>query len=65
MTLTLAVDLLIALLNNASSVSALIQKAQAGGTDVSTAELQALIDADTLLRAKLVIAIAAAKAAGK
>lgn len=65
MTISLAIDLLIALINNAASISALIQKAQAAGTDVSSADLQALIDNDTLVRAKLVIAIAAAKAAGK
>ena len=65
MNLSLGIELLIALLNNAGAVSALIQKAQAAGTDISVQDLQALLDADTLARARLVVAIAAARAAGK
>lgn len=62
---TLAIDLLVALLNNASSISALIQNAGTQNRDITAAELQALLDNDTLARAKLLIAIAAAKASGK
>ena len=63
--ITLAVDLLVALLTNAASISSLIQNANSQNRDVTAAELQALLDNDALARAKLVIAIAAAKAAGK
>jgi hypothetical protein len=62
---SLAIDLLVALLNNASSISALIQNAGTQNRDITAAELQALLDNDTLARAKLMVAIAAAKAAGK
>jgi hypothetical protein len=65
MSIDLALGLLIALLNNAQAVSALIQKAKAENRDVTSAELAALLDNDALERAKLVVAIAAAKAAGK
>lgn len=61
----LVLSLLIALLNNASSISALIVKAKAENRDVTPAELQGLLDNDALERAKLVVAIAAAKATGK
>jgi Na+-transporting methylmalonyl-CoA/oxaloacetate decarboxylase gamma subunit len=65
MSIDLALSLLIALINNAASVSALITKAKGENRDVTTAELQALLDTDAVERARLVIAIAAAKAAGK
>jgi hypothetical protein len=61
----LVISLLIALLQNASAISALIQKAKLEGRDVTAEELKALLDNDALERAKLVVAIAAAKAAGK
>ncbi len=62
MSLDLALGLLIALLNNASAISSLIQKAKAENRDLTAAELQSLFDADALARARLVIAIAEAKA---
>lgn len=65
MSADLVLSLLIALINQAATVSAMIQKAKAEGRDVTAAELQTLLDTDALERAKLVIAIAAAKAAGK
>lgn len=65
MSIDLALSLLIALLNNASSISALIAQAKSENRDITPAELQALFDTDALARAKLVIAIAEAKAAGK
>jgi hypothetical protein len=65
MTISLAINLLIALIENAAAISQLIQKAQGEGRDVTSAELQALLDTDALARAKLVIAIAEAKAAGR
>jgi hypothetical protein len=61
----LVVSLLIALLQNASAISTLIQKAKLEGRDVTPEELKALLDNDALERAKLVVAIASAKAAGK
>lgn len=61
----LVLSLLIALLNNASAISALITKAKAEGRDVTPAEVQALLDNDGLERAKLVVAIATARAAGR
>lgn len=64
MSIDLALSLLIALVNNAAAVSALIQKAKSENRDVAPAELQALLDNDALARAKLVIAIAAERAAG-
>lgn len=64
MSVDLALSLLIALLNNASSISALIAQAKSENRDITAAELQALFDSDALARAKLVIAIAEAKAAG-
>jgi hypothetical protein len=61
---SLAIDLLVALLQNASAISALIQNAGTQNRDITAAEIQSLLDNDALARAKLVIAIAAAKAAG-
>jgi hypothetical protein len=65
MTISLAVELLLALLKNSATISQLIQKAQGEGRDITSAELSTLVDTDNLARAKLVEAIAAAKAAGK
>lgn len=66
MTIDLALTLLIAMINNAANISDLIAKARAAGkTDISSADLQAIIDGDAVARANLVLAIAAAKAAGK
>ncbi len=60
----LAISLLIALISHASEISALITKAKGEGRDITEAELQAVFDADALARAKLTLAIAAAKAKG-
>jgi len=65
MTISLAVELLISLLQNSAAISLLIQKAQGEGRDITAAELATLVETDNLARAKLVIAIADAKAAGK
>lgn len=62
---TLAIELLIAIINNAAAVSAVIANAKAQNRDVTLAELQTIIDGDAVARANLVLAIAAAKAAGK
>jgi hypothetical protein len=62
---TIAIDLMIALLNNSAAISALIKSAQAGNRDLTVAELQNVIDSDSVARANLVLAIAAAKAAGR
>jgi hypothetical protein len=61
---TLAVDLLIAAIQNASAISQLIATAKAQGRDITPAELQTVIDGDNVARANLVLAIAAAKAKG-
>ena len=60
----LVLSLLIALINNAAAVSTLIQKAKLENRDVTPDELKALLDNDAVERAKLVVAIAGAKAAG-
>ncbi len=61
----LAISLLIALITHASEISALITKAKGENRDITPEELQAIFDADELARAKLTIAIATAKAAGR
>jgi hypothetical protein len=66
MTVDLAIQLLLALINQAGSISALIQKATAAGqTDLSAADVAAVIKADGDARVNLMIAITTAKAAGK
>lgn len=61
-----AIDLLVALLNNASSISQVIQAAQANGQTKLTAEQWAQITGnDDSAEAALSAAIAKAKAAGK
>lgn len=61
-----AVDLLVALLQNAQSISQLIQAAQAAGQTELTAEQWATITGnDDSAEAALAAAIIAAKAAGK
>jgi hypothetical protein len=62
MSVDLALSLLIALINQAGTISGLITKAKAENRDITPAELQNLFDADSLARARLVIAIADAKA---
>jgi hypothetical protein len=54
----LVVQLMIALLNQAGTLSALYSKAQAENRDVSQDELDSLVFADGVARAELVIAIA-------
>jgi hypothetical protein len=61
----LAVALLLALINNAGAISQLITTARSQNRDITLAELQGIIDSDAVARANLVLAIAAAKAAGK
>jgi len=61
---TLAIELLIAIVNNAAAVSAVINNAKAQNRDVTLAELQTIVDSDAVARANLVLAIAAAKTKG-
>lgn len=66
MSVELAIQFLLALLNQTGAISALIQKAQAAGqTDISAADMLTVIKADGDARTNLVIAIATAKMAGK
>ncbi len=57
------ISLLLGLLDRASSIGALLGKAQSEGRDVTAEELDALVAADAVARQALVDAIAAAKAA--
>jgi len=57
-------DLLIALANNAASISQLIKTAQSENRDITPAEMQSILDNDAVARAGLVAAIATAKAKG-
>lgn len=62
---SVAVDLLVALLNNASQISTLIQAAQAAGqTNLTPDQWATITGADNSAEAQLSAAIAAAKAAG-
>ncbi len=63
--LDLAVSLLLALINNAQGISQLISNAKNQNRDLTLAELQGIVDGDAVARANFVLAIAAAKAAGK
>ena len=64
--ITAAVDLLVALLANASTISQIIQSAQAAGqTDLTPAQWSQITGADDSAEAQLAAAIAAAKAAGR
>lgn len=66
MEVTLAVDLLVALLNNAQSIGSIIQTAQNENRTTLTAdEWSTIIGADDSAEAGVLAAIAAAKAAGK
>ena len=58
---TIAIQLLLGLLDRASSIGTLINKARADKRDISDAELDALMAADDAARAALEKAIAAAK----
>lgn len=62
---SVAVDLLVALLNNAAQISQLIQSAQsAGQTTLTTDQWATVIGADNSAEAALSAAIDAARAAG-
>ena len=58
---TLAIELLIVSIQNAAGISQIIQNAKEQNRDITPAELASIVDSDTLARAKLVVAIAAAK----
>lgn len=61
-----AIDLLVALLQNAQSISQIIQEAQASGsTTLTTAQWATITGNDDSAEAALTAAIAAAVAAGK
>ncbi len=55
----LAVNLLLALVNNAAAISNLISTAKQQNRDIALTDLQSVIDSDSLARADLVAAIAA------
>lgn len=55
-----AISVVLALINNAAQISALIQKAQAAGTDISPEDWATITAADDAARAALVAAIAKA-----
>jgi hypothetical protein len=61
----LAVELLIAIIDQAATISALLTKAKAEGRDVTSAELDTLALADDLARAQLIVAIANRRAQEK
>lgn len=61
-----AITLILALLDRAAAISALIQKAQAEGRDtLSAEEWKVITDSDDASRAALVLAIAKAEAEGR
>jgi hypothetical protein len=61
-----AVDLLVALIDNAQQISTMIQAAQAAGqTTLTPAQWATIVGADNSAEAALMAAIASAKAAGK
>lgn len=63
---SVAVDLLVALLNNAIQISQLIQQAQASGqTHLTQEQWTTILEADNAAQASMIIAIEAAKAAGR
>jgi hypothetical protein len=63
---TAAIDLLVALLQNAQAISQIIQQAQASGSDTLTPDQWAtIIGNDDSAEAALAAAIAAAKGQGK
>jgi len=60
--LLLAVNVLLPLLQQASTIGAMIQKAQAEGRDLTEAELNSIVAADDAAKAALAAAIAKARA---
>lgn len=66
MNVDLAVSLLLALMNNAGKISALITKAQAEGrTDLSEDEWDSIINSDEAAKLKQMEALARAEAEGR
>lgn len=59
-----AINLLLQILTQAQGLTALISKARAEGREVSSDELDALVDADDAARARLDAAIQRVKAEG-
>lgn len=55
-----AISVVLALINNAAQISALIQKAQAAGTEISAEDWATITSADDAARKALVDAIAKA-----
>lgn len=62
---TLALQLLIAGIQNLAGISQLIANAKAQNRDITLEELQSIVELNNVAHANLVIAIANAKAAGK
>lgn len=60
-----AISLLIELLKQASAISALVKQAQDANRDITIDELKALMERDDVARARLILAIDAAKAEGR
>ena len=61
-----AISLVLALIDRASTISALIQSAQAAGrTTLTDAEWKSILDADDAASASLAASIAKAKAEGR
>lgn len=60
-----AIELVLQLLNAASVVGQRISAARAEGRDLTSEELQAVVDADSQARARLVEQIEIAKAEGR
>ena len=58
---SLAIQLVLSLVNQAGTISAAIQKAQAENRDLTPEELDSFVSADNTARAALVAAISAAK----
>ena len=65
MNAALAIQLLLAALEQAQRISGLIATAHTAGRDVTAAELDALVETDATARADLQMAIEAARAAGR
>lgn len=63
--LAAALQVVLALLDKAALIGGMIANAQAQNRDLTTAELDTLVQADNVAKAKLDALIATAKAAGK
>ena len=60
-----ALSLVIALLNHASEISALVQQAQAEGRDLNASDWDHILTADELAKANAAAALAKAKSEGR